>query len=299
MTMTTDKSIDEVQYVGVTNAKVTEAGMTTWWSLEGTVDMTKLAKAWEAEGLDPEQLPSLPPAQRTLYRAMKKFQAKRLLCRPLRGEKGYALVDETAQENDLDYAVGLRAFIEQTGTTEDGKKTFHARFEPADHKLAAAVHATFLTLSNVIPAPDFGAWLSETVRSCDAVTLRESGGIYFVPRHALGKWRAVCRAIRAATNHTVSGMPAMPADETVLAIIDAVTNEAERAAAEIDEDVEKGVGKRALETRVTNVSKVEAKLARYEEIVGQRLEAVRARLDGVRAALSTAIMTASKEEEAA
>jgi hypothetical protein len=265
------------------------AGSIVYWRLEGSLDAERLSVAWAAQNLDPELLPSAPTSATALHRALRGLGEKRRLVRPLEGHKGWALVDERANGDELAYFVELRAYVnggDQIVVT------------PQEHPEASELRAAYARHLREVSQADVGGWLCRMIAKVEAVALRDTGGVYFVPRHGLDTWNKMTAAINAASAHVVFGIPAMKADETVAAVVDAVTNEAEKECLLLEAEVmREQVGERALLTRMERVNQAEAKLARYEVILGKRLENVAERLNQARAAVSAAILTASAPKQ--
>ncbi len=262
-------------------------GEVCYWRLSGSVDLERLRAEWVKAGLDEKLLPAPPSPQAALRRAVGELADRRSLVRPLEGGKGLALVRERATGDELAYEVALRAYA--TGG--------HLTIDPPDHLRVAALQVNYAVALNEVSAADVGGWLCRLVQYVDAVALRDTGGVYFVPRHRLGEWHRIVGAVRAATGHQVFGIPAMPADETIAAVVDAVTTEAERDCALLEEQVLAGdLGERALKNRLDRADAAKEKLARYESILGQKLDGVRGRLMRARGAVAAALLSAIPAE---
>ena len=111
-------------------------------------------------------------------------------------------------------------------------------------------------------------------------------------------WNKAADAIQSVSDHKVFRIPAMRNDEAVAAIIDAVTQEAEQEAQQINEEIMAGLGERALETRKTRIAELLAKVGSYEELVGQKMK-ITERLESLQAAVATAKLIGSAPVEEA
>lgn len=274
-----------------------EAGCVTYWRTSGILDLERLGLGWAAEGLDPDQLPAPPSRQAALRRAFNDLARHRALVRPLEGRRGaWALVLETVRGDDLSYDVELRAWLGE----EVGDAAAPLVVEPADHPEAPALRARFERALGEVTAADVGGWLSGLVYANDAVALRDSGGVYFVPRHRMMAWRGAARALAASGASRVLMIPALPNDEVVAAVVDAVTSEAEAECARLEEEVmrdgEDALGKRALASRLERTDAAKEKLARYEALLGTKLDVVRERLLRARGAVAAALLSSGGEE---
>jgi hypothetical protein len=134
-----------------------------------------------------------------------------------------------------------------------------------------------------------------------AVSLRESGGVYFIPRTNTSIWMKVAAALDAVGS-SVFTIPAMKTAEAVAAITDAITAEAAALSKSIEDEMEKtgedALGSRALKTRVNTLEEMIAKVGTYEELIGRQLE-IRERVQRLSANVSAAALTAMNESEAA
>jgi hypothetical protein len=275
-----------------------QAGVITWWTLSGDVDLPRLARAWLAEGLDPELLPKPTSAKHALREAMKEISAGsiRRMVRPTGKRQGYAVVTETADGEDLEYDVGVRVKIEAgDGGLFEGE---HPVFTPPDHPRVGEITAVWEKHRGRVSQHIVGQWLAGLTSRADGVALRESGGLYFIPRHELPLWEAITRAVKGATANRVFGIPAMPVADTIDAVVAAHEAEAEAEAAKIAAEVAKGnLGERGLETRLVRSNAIEEKIARCEANLGVRLESMRAKLEELRGTIVAATLSAMKSEE--
>lgn len=277
--------------VAVTDS-VSTAGAIVWWRLSGLLNIEALRSAWERAGLSEKWLPEAVGPSVACRRAAHEATDARKLVRSL-PKGGVAIVNERKlqEDNDLSYDTDCKVSINKIG---------HLVVEPADHPLREKLEADFIRFQEELTPADISSWLSRMMGRVEAVSLRDSGGVYFVPAYALPTWEKVVRAVRDASAHKVLAAPAMKSDEAVAAIEDAMMVEAEAEIAKLSEELLSGkLGKRALENRVTGTQGLESKLARYEEIVGRRQDQVRTQLDTVRANLSVAITLAESVDDAA
>ncbi len=312
------------------------AGRIVYWVLKGAVDPDQLAAAWASAGLDPDDLPALPAPSTALNRAVKGLQKGRTLVRPLAGD-GYAVVRETASGEALDYEATLRVRLDAVSrvtfssdstvacdcgwaqkTGPERAKSLHARgcrFRVASdaageaHPLAAQVRAAYSAALNEHESSDVASWLVRVLaRRCDAVTLRDKGGVYYVPPFKMPAWLAVVGALRSVSAHKLFGIPALSNRDALEAVLDAVEREAADAADEMGAELLEAVGEggkprvseRVGKARVARCDEVEAKVGRYEAMLGTRLDSIRERLGDLRANLGAAMLVeAAAEPEAA
>jgi hypothetical protein len=292
------------------------AGRVVYWRLAGTVEHEVLVDAWAEADLDLALLPSPPSPLHSLRRTMAVLTGtrskRRLLVRPLgRGVDGFALVHEAADGRDLEHATILTASISDE-RTEAGTPILDVRPGPALNiiDLDAAGWANGGVQRDVqrqfgvaCMEHDPGAtsyWLTNLLPKMNAVSLRDKGGVYFLPRDMIPVWDRMVEVIRSVSDHAIFQLPAMQTQDAVDAILDAVTQEAKTLATSIERELNDGeeLGKRALQTRVRYCDEMRAKLDRYAELLDTKLDDIDARLDSLKANVAQAILMAEAEEGA-
>lgn len=275
---------------------VENAGAVVYWRLSGGLDPVELATRWVDADLSEKLLPATPTPVLALGRAMRTLKERRLLVRPLETRSERALVRERAvvrngtnPVRDLTYSEELRAKLSPVGGIE---------VEPADHPKAEALRSAYSNALATLSPHDVGGWLVDVVRAWDGVALRDSGGVYYLPPSGAGLWQRARGAIGLASSHVLHTIPALKTADAVAALLDSISAEAASEAEALAEDIgatdDAGAlpGPRALRTRLARCGAVEAKVARYEALLGGGLDAMRERLDSLRAMLSAAILTA-------
>ncbi len=282
----------------VTPETLTTAGAVSYWRAGGTISIAELGKAWKDAGLDEKLLRNAPEPETALRRAVLDLASRvrindttevRTLVRPCQEPHAWAIVEETAVEKNqpIYRTLVIVRFVEGSIDMEDVAAT-EEQSESIGNRVLAGFHAQ----SGLFDPSDVTGWLvKRAYKTCKAVTLRDSGGVYFIPRTAMEFWNKAADVIEKVSNkaHKVFRIPAMKNAEAVEAIIDAVTAEAEQVAQQINDEVNEGLGARALETRKSTVNELLAKIAGYEELVGQQLK-VRERVEALGAAVAAAAL---------
>lgn len=272
----------------VATEQVAGAGALTYWTLSGDLDPSALAEGWEDAGLEESRLPSPPSAAAALARAVREQQSRHRLVRKTRD--GFAIVAEKVAGNDLDYGVELRVSLDVAGRVVG---------EPASHIGVKEVDAAYGRHLEICTAEDIGGWLCRLVREHDGVALRDTGGFYYVPPAKLEAWRQATRLLSAVSRHKVYLVPAMRSEDAVEAILAAVQAEAEAEAAAVEKELEgDSLGERALSTREGRLQEVEAKVGRYEALLGVTLDRFRGRLKVLQAGVSAAMLRAMAADAA-
>lgn len=262
---------------------VDTAGVIVWWRLVGGIDVTALRAAWEAQHLNTEWLPGDPTPKVAVQRAVAEQRGSHRLVRQMAGGK-WLVVDEreNLDGDNLVYETDLKVHVNEVGRIE---------IAPADHGQAETLRVRFEHYKNVIVQADVSAWLVGLMPQCSAVGLRDTGGIYFVPRFAMALWGRMLAALRTSSPHVISCVPAMRSAEAMDALTEAVTQEARRAADVLERELEDAtLGKRALEHRVESMDDLKAKVEAYEDLMGRSLETLHTGIDQLRAQLTMAIL---------
>ncbi len=269
------------------------AGRITLWRLDGDMSIAKLQDAWVAEGLDPAMLCETETPIAALKHAVREnvSSGMRNLLRPLADRKGWAYVKETATADSVSHAAPtLIAKVNAAGQPV---------ITCTDERLVNAITATYYAHLDTISTGKAGSWFSWLMKKIDAVSLKDTGGAYYVPPQHVATWESMRRAIHAGTAHRIQRIPAMRCEETIEAVLDAITQEAERAVVKMQAQIASGeLGAKALEgTRYGSaaVEALESKLARYEGIVGKRLDGLREKLDDVRATVAAALLATADD----
>lgn len=298
--------------VAITDISQDAAGAIVLWRLSGDTNLDKLRAAFAAHGIDEKLLPETPSPETALRRAVKEHEDKRMLVRPLPGKRAaYALVTEHARaeeeaaqvQNALEYSVLLTVRLAYNG--DDGAPNLE--FSYADDKLsaiAADIRSTFTVGMDRVTSNDTVGWLCDMVRHVKAVPLRDTGGVYFVPRQTLPLWRKIAASLRSASATYVAEIPALKSSEAVDTILDSLQREADQFLGTMEEELRKaadapdGMGSRAIKTRIARCDASVEKLSIYEKLLGVRLDKVRDRVGALQANLAAAALIAHAQEDA-
>lgn len=252
------------------------AGAISYWRLGGETSLAKLTLEWQAVGLDPNLLPGNPSAEVCLRRAVGAVESPTRKSLKIRGgdfQGGWALVEIDTTDGHVKTQEILRAKIEGAAT----------RIECFGEELANIVLDRFAALRVELAATDISAWLTKLAKDKGTATsLRESGGVYFVPRAQVEFWSKVAQALQASGAHKVFRIPAMRSEEAVAAILDAVEQEAAKLVQEVEADLEDDkLGSRALDSRKERCDAMLAKIRTYEQLLGVKMVALQGKVEGL------------------
>lgn len=257
----------------------------------GEVECSTLKKAWELTDLDAKELPKPPSAATALKRSLDEQKNRSRLVRPLKGERGYALVLERHDEdNDLDYTVDL------TVRLDDMKL---ATFNNPEHPLASQIMLRQIYHRSVYNEQDISAFIIDIAKKHDAVSLRDTGGIYFIPRTHLEEFNKRAEVLEQNTGLTVFRIPAEDSANTVKAVLAAIEDEAQKGIEEVKafmypED-DSQPGERAIKTKLSKVKELSSKVSRYESLLGKSLESFKTKLSSLQTDMT--VMTLASSED--
>lgn len=269
------------------------AGAIIMWALSGTVPHARLEAAWVARGGDAADLPKAPKPRRVLRRALQTLAGKRRLVRPLgeHAERGHALVDER-DEGDA----GLVHATSASARVEGGA----LRVEGAGPDLSHAIEARYQAQQGLLLASDIGDWLVQQVpATLDGVALRPKGGVYFVPPHAIERLDMLAATLADVGVARIFRVPAMHSEDAVETILHAVQNEARDGAVALAEALADSVHttRRGWEARLRDLDALEAKVTRYEALLGASLTTLHEKLTPLRAGLAAAALAADTKSD--
>lgn len=256
------------------------AGVITYWRLSNThIDAHGLIGGLARHDID-EHAPSLPSPRTAKRRAVSKFRAGDLFVRS--GPAGATLLVE--QDGD-EFTVTASATLNAIGQIQ---------VECDDDELRDAIADAYTDAFNSLDSRDISTWLLREAVECDALSLRDTGGVYFVPGHAVERWHKIADVLRENSTCRVHTIPAMRTDDAVASILDALTEECEAFSAAMDEALsDEDLGARAMRTRADKADALLAKLTRYEGLLGDRMVKIAEQVEAQRA---NAIMVALTKE---
>lgn len=171
-------TLDKITSVLATGGK--HLGDIVYWTLsEARIDRSTLENIWAAAQLSPAMLPEPPTAERALKTAVREAavgQPERLIRLGLESEKEiiFAVVRETKHEDgSVSYAQETRVVLDRAAE--------RVTTDVPGHDLAAVIAARFGELRTTHTPDDIRRSMMKVLDSCAAITLREHGGVVWVP----------------------------------------------------------------------------------------------------------------------
>jgi hypothetical protein len=255
------------------------AGALVWWSLEGTAPHAALAAAWEASGLPADDCPSAPTPALALRLAVAAVARARIR---RRFEGGWVIGEEGQDDGGAWAAHAVcRVWIDEAGTSPGA--TPECQWE-GDDAIGRLVRAHYEAALVDWPSTSVSVWLPAYVRSrCDGVTMRESGGVYYVPPAAVPMLQAIRGVLHSVSHHRMTMVQALRTADAVEAILGALAADTDAA---IQEALDSADTARKAEHRVEVVKALRERLLRYEALLGERHADLGDRIDEAERALA-------------
>lgn len=176
---------------------------------------------------------------------------------------GIELVDVTRHEqNTNDYVTDFAAKV------VEGEVVVTKGYDP-QHKLQAG----FNTAKGILTGQAVGKSLIEIIADLKGTTLRELGGVYWLPPESVPAWKEVIRAFEDVGEKTKVHLMETPINElTVRAVRDAIVGEVMDAATRLTEELTSGsLGEKAVENRKQRALGLHSRVKEYEAILGEAL----------------------------
>lgn len=275
----------ENDYVLV-NEEVNGAGLETFWALRSDLNLERLKEAWKKANLSDELIIEEPSLEVAFTRAMKTLEGDDLYLESVStGETALMLKNEV---DGLPQPVCIGKW--RLGKTGNVELTYS--LDPSCADIHRGVVAEFETAQKTITATDVSKWLKELVEGpLRGLTLREKGGVYYVPPMYVATWRSIKAAVSEASATKVYIIPMLKCADAVETIVDAALAESESVIDKLTKELEAHAdgsatkGPDALKTREQQAAELKARMAQYEAFLGVKLPQVQERLESLKAGL--------------
>jgi hypothetical protein len=270
------------------------AGGLTYWSLGQQTDPAILQN-----GLTQLGLPDYAPKTRSWLMSLKAALAEQFakpeeLIRPLRHKhrNGYTVVVESKGVDENTYSRTVNASVDKEGAVSvtAGEADRYELQRLTNH------------FRRVLPSSSVSDTLRDIVHGqLGGISMKSTGGIYFIPEVNLGRWADVIMVVEAAavkpTSNDLSVVPLELNEMTLRDIQRAITREMESAADRLRQDiVDNDLGDQALLNRAVRASQLRDRIRQYEGILGRTLEVCHEHLDTAVQAFSVASAVAEDSD---
>lgn len=262
-------------------------GDLVWWTLsDASVGRTTLESIWAGAQLAKELLPEPPTAEKALRLAARTCQvgqAEHLirLAKDEGDELVYAVVREHKPgDGTLTHSQEARVGLNRVA----GSLSTDA---PA-HSIVRAMEEAFQTHLAVHTADDVRRMLVRTLRSFAAVTLREGGGVYWVPRTYAAELRRLEGAVAKLGSSQVSLVPVHHTAQGSQTLGEVARGSIEAELAALKEEIQAFEADppdrpSTLERRLETFKGVRSRAQLYRDILRVQVEDLEAQLDSMAA----------------
>lgn len=138
--------------------------------------------------------------------------------------------------------------------------------------------------------------VSLAVKYLGGVRIKDEGGVYWLPGHAVSAWDNIAAVFESAGRNSVYRMTVEMNQESIRAVKDAVVKEVSQAAGAIVEEIRNNdYGQEALDRRLSAAMALRNRVKEYELILGETLEHLHSVLDVAEAAAG--VVQSVKEDD--
>ncbi len=286
----------------ITPESALTAGLVSYWRLSGPVTLSRLRDAFVARGLDEKLLPKPPRDAVALGRAVYEQASKHRLVRPLAKRGSWIIVDEKVTDGEATYTTVMTVKYDGGPVTDSPSKVGGHPGYGEYLKLHDLITDAYYRHNNELAPEDISSWLIKLAHTQNSLALRDTGGIYFIPRTGVDFWRKVSAALESVSAHKVLKIPAMKNDEAVAAILESLSVEAQSTIMAFERDIlktgDEALGARALETRQKECVSLLAKVESYETLLGVSLVKITDAIGALQANIAAAALSADADEAA-
>lgn len=241
------------------------SGCSSFWTLAPYSSRQELHSRLKAIGWE-----VFAPAQRNpsacLKDALEKvFRNPRVLVRPNHDRNGWCVVNESREPGMNRYTQELHAVVDDN---------HQVTYDQPHHEAVSGVSAAYRDYLGLLPAATVGGAMVKILKAMNAVTLRDSGGVYWLS--GVDEWKRVAEAVEGSARGGKSNVylmrTAMDA-EAAKAIRDSLAAEVLKEASLLHADISSGeLGEKALENRVETCKALHTKVREYESILSTGLD---------------------------
>jgi hypothetical protein len=268
------------------------AGALLWWTLSGSIEYARLRSAWRSSGLPEDDCPEEPSAQLAFRIAIQAQAHGRRFAR--RFEGGWTIAEERRDESGGWSAVPLISVrLDESRLDEEGHPSLDFGGGEIDAGLAALVRAHYLAALVDWPTTSVSTWLPRYVRArCDGVSMRDSGGIYYVPPAAVDRIQQIRLVLEGVSLHRIVLVQALRTADAVAAILAALCTDTDAA---IEAALQEASTPLRARHRVAEVQELRSRLLRYEELLGARHADLGERIDEAERSLALLALSSAAE----
>ena len=165
-----------------------------------------------------------------------------------------------------------------------------------DATVTGELRDAYVAGQDILTADDLSTWFTSKVAGLGGIGIK--GGVYYLPPDAAPRFAKLVNAVQRATSgrYEIHAAPMASTEGCLRVVLSALVHDTEAAVTEINESVTAGRGRRALETREKACRELLARLDRYADLLGPKLDAIRAGVEAAQSAVAVAVLAADTEE---
>lgn len=259
-------------------------GATVYWSLRDGANLQQLQEGFSTLGLDaaiPEELEDSIAVRRALSKV---FPTRRTLVRPMERRGKWAVVQETVGQEELEHEHTLTV---EAIRADYGQKTVIV--QPYLSEWGRPIQDAFMEEKKTLPSSRLGKSLTTVIASLRGISLRESGGFYWIPQEGLELWKEVGEVVAAAGGGTLYALKTALDNATVSAVCDGLTAQVESEVERLTEEISSGeLQKRAIRNRKARARKLDELVSFYSGILGKALNGLTGKVEEINTVVTIA-----------
>lgn len=177
-------------------------------------------------------------------------------------EDGFEVVDVTRKQRGNDYVCDFRAKVHEGVVEISYGYASQAKIQSAYEVYRATLGGTAI-----------GGALVEIVKTLQGVSLKDSGGVYWLPPDKCERWEEIIKAFESAGDNKVYIMRTVMDLQTVRAVSDNIADEVLKANQDLQDEICSGkLGEQAVLNRLEKARALHQRVRSYEEILGKTMQ---------------------------
>lgn len=282
---------------GFDNASIT--GAMIFWRLSSGAHYARLLAELRANGVLSALHPAPPTPAAVLNRVLNdRYAGRNCLVRPLAKGTGYAIMPRLDVEGRPEFKTSWSVQI-SVAANKAVELTFsddapEAEITPVEDGVSVGL--------TKLGDNEMSSWMSQVVKHLQAVSMRESGGVYFIPAAHVETWRAINKSVRArCPGMQLYEVPVVRTEQAIEAVLESLTENIAKEVALASNHVEELETKRNGGTKIQQRSvdgvtqklgELLQKVKRYEAVLGVGLEGLQKQVEAVQTQVGIAFLPA-------
>tara|TARA_R100001129_G_scaffold56172_2_gene38664 strand:+ start:605 stop:1459 length:855 start_codon:yes stop_codon:yes gene_type:complete len=275
--------------------EISVRGQVVFWTLSNKTDAEYLKNELELQNMG-GFAPDKNTNKSSLKIALTAVCAnRRRLVRSLVGERGYAVVSEHKDSTgvSLGHTVDFDALLpDGAGSPVFRRPDTGEIFNPPEEN---AILHRYQIEQQRCSSHKLGIAMVKMVDRLHGVSLRPTGGFYWIPEPAVPRWNALAKAIQDSSpdgSNVVYALKTAMDDELRRTVIDGLTHSLESEVGTMEEDVmSMELGKRALKTKKERCARLRQRVEGYRKMFSVALSDLDHHLDRVESAVSVCVLS--------